>query len=45
VAAACHRRQDELDLLGLAEHDGFDVGEEAPRDLSGPANAFFSLDV
>jgi hypothetical protein len=45
VAAARHRRQDELDLLGLAEHDGFDVGQEALRDLSGPANAFFSFDV
>jgi hypothetical protein len=45
VAAAGHRRQDKLDLLGLAEHDGFDVGEEAPRNFSGPADAFFSFDV
>jgi hypothetical protein len=45
VAAAGHRRQDELDLLGLAEHDGFDVGEKAPRYFSGLANAFLSLDV
>jgi len=45
VAAARHRRQDELDLLGFAEHDVFDVGEEAPRYLSGPANALCSFDV
>jgi len=45
VAAARHRRQDQLDLLGLAEHDGFDVGEEAPRDFGGSSNAFVSFDV
>jgi hypothetical protein len=33
MAAAHERGHDELDLLALAVHDGFDVVEKALRDL------------
>jgi hypothetical protein len=45
VAAAGHRRQYQLDLLGLAEDDGLYIREEAPGDLGGLADNVLPLDV